>query len=163
MNRSEVSGVIFLDLKKAFGPVDHNIMYKLRCYLQNSSSLPFFKSCLQGRTQRVFLHGSYSSEGPVKFGVPQGSVIGPILFSIFFINDLPLHVTTISVACDMLADDTTLHTSGKRYYAGRTHLIGKLRPGLMLVRQSFYGHQFKENPLYDNRYKAEASAVTFIA
>ena len=91
----------------------HNIIiYKLGCYLQNSSSLPFFKSYLESRTQRVFLHGSYSSEGCVKFGVPQGSVLGPILFSIF-INDLPLHVTNISVACDMLADDTTLHTSGK--------------------------------------------------
>jgi len=107
--------VIFLDLKKAFDLVDHNIlMYKLGCYLQNSSSLPLKKkkSYLEGRTQRVFLHGSYSSEGSVKFGVPQGSVLGPILFSIF-INDLPLHVTNISVACDMLADDTTLHTSGK--------------------------------------------------
>ena len=112
-NRSEVSGVIFLDLKKAFDLVDHNIMmYKLGCYLQNSSSLPFFKSYLEGRTQSVFFHGSYSSKGSVKFGVPQGSVVGPILFSIF-INDLPLHVTNISVACDMLADDTTLHTSGK--------------------------------------------------
>ena len=113
MNRSEVSGVIFLDLKKAFDLVDHNIMmYKLGCYLQNSSSLPFFKPYLEGRTQSVFLRGSYSSEGSVKFGVPQGSVLGPILFSIF-INDLPLHVTNISVACDILADDTTLHTSGK--------------------------------------------------
>ena len=102
-----------LDLKKAFDLVDHNItMYKLGCYLQNSSSLPFFKSYLEGRTQSVFLHGSYSSEGSVKFGVPQGSVSGPTLFSIFF-NDLPLHVMNISVACDMLADDTTLHTSGK--------------------------------------------------
>ena len=87
-------------------------MYKLGCYLQNSSSLPFFKPYLEGRTQRVFLHGSYSSEDSVKFRVPQGSVLGPILFSIF-INDLLLHVTNISVACDMLADDTTLHTSGK--------------------------------------------------
>ena len=113
MNRSEVSGVIFLDLKEAFDLVDHSIMmYKLGCYLQNSSSLPFFKPYLEGRTQRVFLHGSYSSEGSVQFGVLQGSVLGPILFSIF-INDLPLHVTNISVACDMLADDTTLHTSGK--------------------------------------------------
>ena len=113
MHRSEVSGVIFLDLKKAFDLVDHNIMmYKLGCYLQNSSSLPFSKSYLEGRTQSVFLRGSYSSEGSVKFGIPQGSVLGPILFSIF-INDLPLHVTNISVASAMLADDTTLHTSGK--------------------------------------------------
>ena len=44
--------------------------------------------------------------------VLQGSVVGPILFSIST-NDLPLHVTNMSVASDMLADDTTLHKSGK--------------------------------------------------
>ena len=111
----------FLDLKKAFDLVDHNIMmYKLECYLQNSSSLPFFRLYLEGRTLPVFLHGSYSSEGSVKFGVPQRSVLGPILLSIF-ISELPLHVTNISVACDMLADDNTPHIR-KRYYAGRTHL-----------------------------------------
>ena len=44
--------------------------------------------------------------------LPQGSVLGPNPFSLF-LNDLPLHVKDISVDCDMLADDTTLHTSGK--------------------------------------------------
>ena len=75
------------------------------------SSLPFFKSYLHNRTQCVLLHGSYSSKESVKYGVPQGSVLGRILFS-FFINDLPLHVKDVSVDCDMQADNTTLHTSG---------------------------------------------------
>ena len=48
----------------------------------------------------------------MKFSVPQGSVLGPVVFSIF-INDLPLHVKSISVDCEVLADDTTLHTSGE--------------------------------------------------
>ena len=108
-----MSGAVFLDLKMAFDLVDHDILLKkLAIYLKNSSSLPFLKSYLHNRTQCVLLHGSYSSKESVKYGVPQGSVLGPILFSLF-INDLPLHVKDISVDCDMLADDTTLHTSGK--------------------------------------------------
>ena len=89
-------------------------MKKLEIYLKNSSSVTFFKTYLHNRMQRVLLHGSYSSKESVKYGVPQGSVWGPILFSLF-INDLLLHVKDIFVDCDMLADDTTLHTSGKRY------------------------------------------------
>ena len=111
MNKSEVSGVVFLE--EVFDLVDHDILLKqLAIYLKNASSLPFFKSYLHDRTQRVLLHGSYSSEKSVKYGVPQGSVLGPILFSLF-ISDLPLHVKDISVDCDMLVGDTTLHTSGK--------------------------------------------------
>ena len=113
MNKTEVSAVVFLDLKKAFDLFDHDIVLKkLAIYLKNSSSLPFFKSDPHNRTQCILLHDSYSSEKSVKYGVPQGSVLGPILFGLF-INDLPLHVKDISVDSDMLADDTTLHTSGK--------------------------------------------------
>ena len=62
MNKSEVSGVVFLDLKKAFDLVDHDILLKkVAIYLKNSNSLPFYKSYLHNRTQCVLLHGFYCS------------------------------------------------------------------------------------------------------
>ena len=97
MNKSEVSGVVFLDLKKAFDLVDHDILLrKLAIYFKKSTSLPFFKSYPHNRTQCVLLHGSCSSKESVKYGVPQVFVLGPILFSLFS-NDFLLHVKDISV------------------------------------------------------------------
>ena len=108
-----MSGDVFLDLKKAFDLVDHRILLsKLSVYLNSSNSLPFFCSYLKNRVQRVFICGSYSSEGTVKYGVPQRSVLGPVLFCIY-INELPLYIPSNSAECHMFADDTTLHTTGK--------------------------------------------------
>ena len=58
------------------------------------------------------LNGSLSSAGIVRHGVPQGSVLGPLLFCMF-INDLPLYLSSEEVVCDMFADDATLHTPDK--------------------------------------------------
>ena len=74
--------------------------------------MPFFCSYLKNRVQRVFIRGSYSSEETVKYGVPQGSVLGPVLFCIY-INCQRLHIPSNSAECHMLADDTILHTTGK--------------------------------------------------
>ena len=112
MNNSEMSGTIFLDLSKAFDLVNHTILLqKLELYLNGSVSLEFFRSFLNDRTQKVLAHGIYSSDGMIQSGVPQGSVLGPILFCLY-INDLPLHISNSSVECHMLADDTTLNTTG---------------------------------------------------
>ena len=73
--------------------------------------MSLLKSYLQDRTQCVFLNGNYSTKGVVKCGVPQGSVLGPLLFSIF-INDLPLHILNTKVVCDLFADDNSIHSRG---------------------------------------------------
>ena len=113
INNSEVVGAIFLDLKKAFNLVNHNILLKkLSLYTANSPFVSLFKSYLELRSQSVYVNGEYSNEGIVRCGIPQGSILGPLVFSIY-INDLPLHITSNKVNCDMLADDTSLNTSDK--------------------------------------------------
>ena len=126
INNSEISGSVFLDFSKAFDLISHKILiHKLSLYLNNSESLGFFESFLSERTQRVFVHGKYSQEGHVQHGVPQGSVLGPLLFCLF-INDLPLYVSSPTTDTHMLADDTTLHTSGKTLHVVESNLQDSL-------------------------------------
>ena len=101
-----------MDLKKAFDLIDHNILLKkLKIYFRNKSTVLLFKSYLEKRTQMVYLNDNFSSEGQIPFGVPQGSILGPILFSLF-INDMPLHISNENT-CEMFTDESTLHFSGK--------------------------------------------------
>ena len=90
-------------------------------YVQNLSTVSFLTSYLQDRTQRVFLNGQYSSEGIVECGIPQGSVLGPLLFCIF-VNDLPLNITNDNVVCDLFADDNSIHSCGSDLQSVQTSL-----------------------------------------
>ena len=94
---------------------------KMFVYVQNLSTVSFLTSYLQDRTQRVFLSGQYSTEGIVECGIPQGSVLGPLLFCIF-INDLPLNITNDNVVCDLFADDNSIHSCGSDLQSVQTSL-----------------------------------------
>lgn len=122
---------LYIDLKKAFDLVSHDILLdKLYKYGFRAEMYQWFKSYLNLRTQSVKINGSLSNPLTVTYGVPQGSVLGPILFLVF-LNDIFLLPFVSKITC--FADDTALLC-----YANSYHELGiKLRSDVAIIHDWF--------------------------
>lgn len=129
LNRKESAAAVFCDLSKAFDCVNHDILLsKLECYGFRGAVWDWFKSYLSGRRQRVVLSGVYSGSLPIDCGVPQGSVLGPLLF-LLYVNDLSY--LQIQGKIFQFADDTTIY-----WHHPDTEMLGTLMASdLAMVRE----------------------------
>ena len=104
-----ITASVFLDFSKAFDTVDHAILLcKLKSFGLDNNSLNWFESYLTNRQQKTSINNTLSSSLPVSVGVPQGSILGPLLF-IIYINDMPNIVKHCKII--LYADDTLLYYS----------------------------------------------------
>ena len=100
-----LTGMILIDLQKAFDTIDHNILLEKMIHLKFSSHvISWFKSYLSNRTFNVSINEAFSNAGNLTCGVPQGSILGPLLF-LLYINDMP---ESVSSDLFLYADDSCL-------------------------------------------------------
>uniref|UniRef100_A0A669EKP4 Reverse transcriptase domain-containing protein n=1 Tax=Oreochromis niloticus TaxID=8128 RepID=A0A669EKP4_ORENI len=127
-----ISVLVLLDLSAAFDTVDHNILLERLEHAVGitGTALQWFVSYLSNRLQFVHVNGESSSDTKVNYGVPQGSVLGPILFTLYM---LPLGsiIRRHSINFHCYADDTQLYLSMK---PGNTHQLVKLQECLKDIK-----------------------------
>lgn len=137
---------VFMDLSKAFDCVDHNrLLRKLESVGIRGTANDWFRSYLQGRTQYVSVNGSSSKKVLVQRGVPQGSILGPILFLIY-INDFPDSVlASLNI---VFADDCAVMLRGRS--------VGDLEMG------AFIGISTAVQWFEDNRLSLNAKKTNYV-
>ena len=145
MDQGQLTGAVFIDLRKAFDTVDHAVLLDK---LSNLGILDkehgWFTDYLSNRTQVVEFQGVTSASEDVSTGVPQGSILGPLLF-ILHINDLPEVVSDCNIL--MYADDTVLYCSSSQASVIQDKLNAEL---------SKIDHWLSFNSLFVNVTKTEA-------
>ena len=125
---------LFLDISKAFDKVWHDgLIHKLKCCGISGNLLTFLQDYLSNRHQRVTLNGTTSDWRSISAGVPQGSVLGPLLFLIY-INDL---TDNIKSQMRLFADDSSIFTPVKDVLNTHEQLVNDLET------VSTWGHQWK--------------------
>ena len=132
-------GAILTDLSKAFDCLNHNLLLaKMEAYGFDKSALLFIQSYLNDRKQRTKVNGSYSSWLELLFGVPQGSILGPLLFNIF-INDMFYFIKDTKIA--NYADDNTLYSVQKNTEC----LLNILQNETIIILDWFRKNEMKPN------------------
>ena len=123
---------IFMDLSKAFDTLNHNLLIaKLGANGFETDALRYMKSYLTNRKQRVRVNKMFSEWKRITTGMPQGSILGPLLFNIF-LNDLLLFISSSSLS--NYADDNTLYT----FRDNLKKIKDNLRNSFDMVHQWFY-------------------------
>ena len=110
LDKGLIVGAVFLDLSKAFDTVNHSLLLsRLSVFGVDPAAYQWFSSYLSSRSQCVNIDSINSEYLPVVSGVPQGSVLGPLLFSIF-VNNMPECIQGVNTV--LFADDTTIFLAG---------------------------------------------------
>ena len=140
LNNGGFVGTILMDLSKAYDCIPHDLLIaKLKCYGIDNESLRLLLDYLTNRKQRTKIGSSFSLWCDINTGVPQRSILGPILF-IIFINDLFFFITKSEV-CNF-ADDDTLYSCNKNL----DHVFSNLKYDLRNLLDWFKINSMKANP-----------------
>ena len=112
VNNNMFTSCVYVDYSRAFDSLDPDILlYKLKCYGLDSKSLKWCESYLRNRKIKTKVQNSISTPKDIKYGVPQGSCLGPLFF-IIFVNDLFHFLDKKDEGLIMYADDTVLISNG---------------------------------------------------